>query len=84
MGTCWRYGGFVKGGELIIFMGSGAEKIEFHFYYRCAIKNAISLFKMWSEHVSKTMFQTEVFEQLFSNNPILNTITKHIVSNFGH
>ena len=23
MGTCWWYGGFVKGGELIIFMGLG-------------------------------------------------------------
>ena len=65
-------------------MDPGTVKTEFNFYYRCAIRNACSLFKMWPEHVSKNMFQTEVFEQLFSNSPILNTITKYIVWNFGH
>ena len=39
---------------------------------------------MWPKHVSKNMFQTTIFEQLFSNNHILNTITKHIVFFFEH
>ena len=65
-------------------VGLGTVKTEFNFYYRCAIRNIYSVFKITAEHYSKNIFQTWVFQQPFPNSLILNSITKHIVSNFGH
>ena len=64
--------------------GSGYSENWISFLLQLCHQKRCLLFKMWPKHVSKIMFQTKVFEQLFSNNPFLNTITKQIVPNFGH
>ena len=68
---------------------SGSETVKkvdyiFCFYYGIAIECISLLFKITSDHIPKHIVQTWVFQQQFPNNLILNSVTKHIFSNFRH
>ena len=72
--------------KLIRWVWAQSKKIDkwVQFYYGSAIGNISLLFKISSGHIPKHTVQTWVLEQQFPNNPILNSVTKHIFPNFGH